>query len=178
MGQFFYSQNPRLVVCRRLKKCHNILFRLTEWSTQLFVRPISPCHPLLGIDRTYVFLPLESPSDLLHGFSMGDSQISGPISDRKLPITIFELQAQIGPPSLHYSATGPPSYDCYGQHCSIFRISTTGQDPSHAPSCLVVVFYSMAISPNKSTQKSHLSNKKLVKISRLFSQPNVRESLA
>ena len=44
-----------------------------------------------------------------------------------------------------------------------------------------MVFYSMAsISPNNSTQKSHSSNKMLVKISRLFltSLPNVRESLA
>ena len=84
-GQF-YSQNPRLVVCRRLKKCHDTLFRLTNGLLTVSVRPISPCHPLSGIDRTYFFLPLESLPDLLHGFSFGDSQISG-------TWTHFRLQA-------------------------------------------------------------------------------------
>ena len=39
----------------------------------------------------------------------------------------------VGAPSLDYSATGPPSYDRYGQHCSSFRISTTGRDQSPCP---------------------------------------------
>ena len=60
-------------------------------------------------------------------------RVLGPISDRKLHITSWSLRRQVGAPSLDYSATGPPSYDRYGQHCSSFRISTTRRDQSPCP---------------------------------------------
>ena len=60
-------------------------------------------------------------------------RVLGPISDRKLHITSWSSRRQVGAPSLDYSATGPPSHDRYGQHCSSFRISTTGRDQSPCP---------------------------------------------
>ena len=123
-GQF-YSQNPRLVVCRRLKNCHDTLFRLTEWSTL-------PFQALTGPIFSYLWNPFPtSYTDFRLGIPR--FQVLGPISDSKLHITSWSSRRQLGAPSLDYSATGPPSYDRYGQHCSSFCISTTGRDQSPCP---------------------------------------------
>ena len=138
-------------------------------------------YPLSGIDRTYFFLPLESLSDL-HGFSMGIPRfwVLGPISDRKLPLPFWSSCRQVGPPSLDYRARGPVLMTATDNTAVVVSIfPQQGGIHPHVPSCLVVVFYSMAsISPNNSTHKSHSSNKRLVKFQGYSSIPNVRESLA
>ena len=110
-GQF-YSQNPRLVVCRRLKKCHDTLFRLTEWSTHcirsdLLVLAI-PFQALTGPIFSYLWNPFPTSYTDFH-LGIPRFRVLGPISDRKLHITSWSSRRQVGAPSLDYSATGPPS---------------------------------------------------------------------
>ena len=98
-------------------------------------RPISPCHPLSGIDRTYFFItsgiPFRPPRRIFDG---GPSfQVLGPISDHKLHITSLELQTASWPFITGLQCYGPPSYDRYGRHCSSFRISTNRAGPILMP---------------------------------------------
>ena len=72
-----------------------------------------------------------------------------PFQTASSTLPVGSSRRKVGPPSLDYSATGPPSYDRYRQHCSSFLyFHKQGRTHSHALLCLVVVFYSMAsISP-------------------------------
>ena len=50
------------------------------------------------------------------------------------PYQLFGTQSgNFRPPSLGYSAMGPPSYDRYGQHYSSFLYQQTGRNPSPYP---------------------------------------------
>ena len=91
-----------------------------------------PFQALTGPIFSYLWNPfLTSYTDFRLGIPR--FRVLGPISDRKLHITSWSSRRQVGAPSLDYSATGPPSYDRYGQHCSSFRISTIGWDQSPCP---------------------------------------------
>ena len=101
----------------------------------------------LGIPRFrvlgYFFLPLESLSDLLHGFSFGDSQISG-------TWTHFRPQAPHYQLELHHWTTvlQGPQVMIVTDNTAVSVFPQQGGINPHTPSCPVVVFYSIAsISP-------------------------------
>ena len=98
-------------------------------------RPISRCHPL---------------SDL-HRFSIGDSQISGTWTHFRLQAPHYQFGAPGGKLALHHWTTvlqGPQVMIAMDNTAVVSVFPQQDGIHPHAPSCLVVVFYSMAsISP-------------------------------
>ena len=75
-------------------------------------------------------------------------RVLGPISDCKLHITSWSSRRQVGAPSLDYSATGPQVMIATDNTAVVSVFPQQGGISPHAPSCPVVVFYSIAsISP-------------------------------
>ena len=107
---------------------HNVKFSLHPMLLLLYCN----LSGLPGIDRTYFFLPLESLSNLLHGFLFGNSQIAGTWTHFRPQAPHYRLELQA---ASWRSITGVSVFPQQG-----------GINP-HAPSCPVVVFYSIASIP-------------------------------
>ena len=120
-------------------------FRLTKWFTSSYRSEshycISPYHPLSGIGRTYSFLPLESLSDLLNGFLMGDSQISGTWTHSDCKLLINSL---VSWPSITGLQCFRASQVMSATDNTTVVFPQTGWDPFPCPIMSSCCFYSMA----------------------------------
>ena len=70
-------------------------------------------------------------------------RVLGPISDCKLHITSWSSRQQVGAPSLDYSATGPQVMIATDNTAVVSVFPQQDGINPHAPSCPVVVFYSI-----------------------------------
>ena len=101
-----YCQVPSFLTTRIPIRPFQAEFTIfTEASTQGRV-------PLWGIPRFWVFGPIQTASSIS---------------------AVWNSSGYFGPPSLGYSAMGPPSYERFGQHYSSVLHQQTGRDPFPYP---------------------------------------------
>ena len=103
---------------------------LRHWQDLSFLTYGIPIRPF-----QVEFTTLTDASTQSWGPHMGDSQISGTWTFRlQAPYELFGTHSgNFDPPSVGYSATGPPRYDHCGQHYSSVLYQQTGRDPFPHP---------------------------------------------